>query len=49
VLCGPYYQPLGEFSGEPPTEEEKETMPAAWVQIVEDLNKKRLAIVFKLE
>ena len=32
-----------------PTEEEKETMPAAWVQIVEDLNKKRLAIVFKLE
>ncbi len=23
VLCGPYYQPLGVFSGEPPTEDEK--------------------------
>ena len=31
------------------TEEEKENMPAAWVQIVEDLNKKKLAIVFRLE
>ena len=31
------------------TEEEKEAMPAAWVQIVEDLSKKKLAIVFKLE
>lgn len=31
------------------TEEEKEDMPAAWVQIVEDLSKKKLAIVFKLE
>ncbi len=31
------------------TEEEKEVMPAAWVQIVEDLSKKKLAIVFKLE
>ena len=31
------------------TEEEKENMPAAWVQIVEDLSKKKLAIVFRLE
>jgi len=31
------------------TEEEKEAMPAVWVQIVEDLSKKKLAIVFKLE
>ena len=31
------------------TEEEKEDMPAAWVQIVEDLSRKKLAIVFKLE
>ncbi|MHC4424787.1 MAG: sugar phosphate isomerase/epimerase family protein [Planctomycetota bacterium] len=23
VLCGPFYQPLGVFTGEPPTEEEK--------------------------
>ena len=31
------------------TEEEKEEMPAAWVQIVEDLSKKKMAIVFRLE
>jgi ssDNA-binding Zn-finger/Zn-ribbon topoisomerase 1 len=31
------------------TEEEKENMPAAWIQIFEDMNKKKLAIVFKLE
>ena len=31
------------------TEDEKEAMPAAWVQIVEDLSNKKLAIVFKLE
>ena len=31
------------------TEEEKENMPEDWVRILEDLNKKRLAIVFKLE
>lgn len=31
------------------TEEEKEDMPAAWVRIVEDLSKKKLAIVFGLE
>lgn len=31
------------------TEEEKENMPAAWIKIVEDMSKKKLAIVFKLE
>ncbi len=31
------------------TEEEKEDMPAAWIQIVEDLSRKKLAIVFRLE
>ena len=31
------------------TEEEKENMPAEWVRILEDLEKKKLAIVFKLE
>ena len=31
------------------TEEEQEDMPAAWVKIVEDLNKKKMAIVFRLE
>jgi len=31
------------------TEEEKENMPESWIRILEDLNKKKLAIVFKLE
>jgi predicted RNA-binding Zn-ribbon protein involved in translation (DUF1610 family) len=31
------------------TEEEKEDMPAAWVHVAEDLSRKKLAIVFKLE
>ena len=31
------------------TEEEKEYMPTSWIQIVEDLSKKKLAIVFRLE
>jgi predicted RNA-binding Zn-ribbon protein involved in translation (DUF1610 family) len=31
------------------TEEEKENMPAAWIKIAEDMSKKKLAIVFKLE
>ena len=31
------------------TEEEKEYMPTAWIRILDDLNKKKLAIVFKLE
>jgi predicted RNA-binding Zn-ribbon protein involved in translation (DUF1610 family) len=31
------------------TEEEKEDMPAAWVHVVEDLSRKKLAIVFRLE
>ncbi len=31
------------------TEEEMENMPEDWVRILEDLDKKKLAIVFKLE
>jgi hypothetical protein len=31
------------------TGEEKENMPESWIRILEDLNKKKLAIVFKLE
>lgn len=31
------------------TEDEKREMPNAWIQIVEDLNKKKCAVVFKLE
>lgn len=31
------------------TEEEREDMPADWVRILEDLSKKKLAIVFRLE
>jgi ssDNA-binding Zn-finger/Zn-ribbon topoisomerase 1 len=31
------------------TEEEKREIPKAWIQIVEDLNKKKCAIVFRLE
>jgi endogenous inhibitor of DNA gyrase (YacG/DUF329 family) len=31
------------------TEDEKRETPNAWIQIVEDLNKKKCAVVFKLE
>jgi len=31
------------------TEDEKEDMPATWVNIVEDLSKKKTAVVFNLE
>ena len=31
------------------TEEEKEEMPTSWVKIVEDLSKRKSAIVFKIE
>jgi len=31
------------------TDEEKEDMPAEWVRILEDFNKKKLAVVFRLE
>ena len=31
------------------TDEEKENLPESWIRIIEDLNKKKLAIVFKLE
>jgi len=31
------------------TEEEYENLPAPWVQIIEDIHKKRMAVTFKLE
>jgi hypothetical protein len=31
------------------TEEEKREIPKAWIQIVDDLNKKKVAVVFRLE
>jgi len=31
------------------TDEEKENMPAEWVRVLDDLEKKKLAIVFKLD
>ena len=30
-------------------EEEKDEMPAEWIRILEDLNRKKLALVFRLE
>ena len=31
------------------TEDESREIPGAWIQIVEDLNKKKIAVVFRLE
>ena len=31
------------------TDEEEENMPKEWIRILEDLNKKKLVVVFKLE
>ena len=31
------------------SEEEKENLPAPWVQIIEDIHKKKMAVTFKLE
>jgi len=31
------------------TEEEKKELPGAWVQVVEDMNKQKVAVVFRLE
>jgi hypothetical protein len=31
------------------TEEEKREIPGAWIHIVEDLNRKKIAVVFRLE
>ena len=31
------------------TDEERENLPESWIRIIDDLNKKKLAIVFKLE
>jgi len=35
VLCGPYYQPLGQFSGNPPTDDEKQRAADAHRQAAE--------------
>ena len=39
MLCGPFHQPLGQFSGNPPTQEEKER-GAKVHQIASDYAKK---------
>ena len=31
------------------TEDEKRELPSAWIQVVEDMNKKNVAVVFRLE
>jgi hypothetical protein len=31
------------------TEEEKKELPGAWIQVVEGMNKQRVAVVFRLE
>ena len=31
------------------TEEEKRELPGAWVQVVEDMNKQKVGVVFRLE
>ena len=38
-----------DLTGRKLTDEEKRELPNAWINIVEDLNKKKCAIVFKLE
>ena len=47
--CGQAFYVNKDLTVRKLTEEEKEEMPAAWVQIVEDLSKKKMAIVFRLE
>lgn len=31
------------------TEDEKKELPGAWIQVVEDMNKQKVAVVFRLE
>jgi hypothetical protein len=31
------------------TEDEKRDLPASWIQVVEDMNRKKVAVVFRLE
>ena len=44
VLCGPFYQPLGVFTGEPPTEEEKQRAAEVHKQAAELAAKANLAL-----
>ena len=44
VLCGPFYQPLGVFTGEPPTEEEKERAAEVHQQAADVAAKAKLTL-----
>jgi D-psicose/D-tagatose/L-ribulose 3-epimerase len=44
VLCGPFYQPLGVFTGEPPTEEEKQRAAEVHRQAAELAAKANVAL-----
>jgi peptide subunit release factor 1 (eRF1) len=47
--CGQPFHVSSDLTVRKLTAEEQENMPADWVRILEDLDKKKLAIVFKLE
>lgn len=47
--CGQPFHVNTDLTVRKLTTEEQENMPANWVRILEDLDKKKLAIVFKLE
>ena len=47
--CNHAFYVNGDLTVRKLTEDEKEDMPTTWVKIVEDLSKKKLAIVFNLE
>lgn len=47
--CGEPFHVGSDLSVRKLTTEEEENMPADWVRVLEDLDKKKLAIVFKLE
>jgi len=49
ILCKHPFHVNKDLTVRKLTEEEQENMPEDWVRILEDLNKKKLAIVFKLE
>jgi D-psicose/D-tagatose/L-ribulose 3-epimerase len=44
VLCGPFYQPLGVFTGQPPTEEEKQRAAEVHRQAAELAAKSNVAL-----
>jgi hypothetical protein len=47
--CKQPFHVNNDFTVRKLTEDEKEDMPAEWVRLLGDLNKKKLAIVFKIE